>query len=75
VSDRPPDEAPEESEASPFPPPPQWLQTLIIVVALFWGTIEVAFLGARMESFGFIFSVLALSLGARVLGNIRGILR
>lgn len=72
------DVAPEESppaESPAFPPPPQWLQTVIVLTALGWGTVEMAFLGGRAGSFAFIFSVLALSLGVRALGTIRGVLR
>jgi len=69
------DPVPDESPAAAWPPPPQWLQTVIILMALVWGTLEVTVLGARAASFAFILSVLTLSVGARVLGTIRGVLR
>lgn len=66
---------PTPSEGHSWPPPPQWLQTVIVLMALVWGTLEVTVLGARAASFAFILSVLTLSVGARVLATARGILR
>lgn len=75
MSDLEPEATEATEDPSRFPPPPQWLQVVIVLTALGWGTIEVAFLGARAGSFAFIWSVLCLTLGVRALGRIQGVLR
>lgn len=64
-----PSEAPSALERYP------WLRPLTHVVALGWGTAEVAWLGARPASFGFIALVLSLSEGGRAVAKVQKALR
>lgn len=75
MSDQEPEALEVSGDQARFQSPPQWLQVVIVLTALMWGTIEVAFLGARPGSFAFIWSVLGLTLGVRALGSIREVLR
>lgn len=75
MTDPAPEEPPAPPPGSPFPPPPPWLQVVIVLTSLGWGTVETFFLGARMEAYGFILAVLTLSLGVRLLGTAREMMR
>jgi hypothetical protein len=68
----PPDAAPAQS-----PPwaPPSWLKVIIVLVALVWGTLEMAFWGARVQSYSFILAVLFGTLGVDGVAKIRGMLK
>jgi hypothetical protein len=66
---------PEEAPGPSPPPVPSWLRTLVVIVALVWGTLEVTFLGARPASFAFILAVLFGTVGVGVLRTIQGVLR
>lgn len=70
-----PDPSPPAPSPAPWPPPPRWLQTVIVLMALVWGTAETFVLGARPQSYAFIVVVLFGSVGVRVMGAARELLR
>mgnify|MGYP001608254977 CR=1 FL=1 len=74
MTDPVPDPA-QPAPASAWPPPPRWLQTVIVLTALGWGTAETFVLGARPQSYAFILAVLFGSVGVRAVATVRERLR
>lgn len=72
IPEPPPSLAPESSpEAPPSPQPARWLRTVTHLVALGWGTLELAMWGARPQAFAFIGLVLLGTEGALGLAKVR----
>jgi hypothetical protein len=55
--------------------PPRWLRTLTHVVALGWGTCEVAFWGARIQVLSFVLATLFGTAGVTAWAKARDLLR